>query len=170
MMQTLNVVRDQIDLLPQRIQNVIVLAYEHKERVAVVAITLVLVTSLLYVMKKTGLTQTALVKLGVLDPDDLREFSVIKCNHNHAKFMMRESAKLIASALEAKKISPIEGYEQALQAAVLARTAKEIHKDASKLGAELGVDFWEYLAYTSTVVNELRTNALGKHVHRDDIP
>lgn len=166
MLQTLKnglwAVAEQGNLFPERIRTAIELMNRNKDRVAFAVMGLLIAVSVLFISKKCGATRVVLTKLGVLDPKDLSDEDVIERNHNRAKYMVRESAKLIASALEKRESAPIEAYEQALQAAVLARTAKEIHDDASRLSEELGVDFWEYLAYTSTVVQELRSNMLAK--------
>ena len=74
-----------------------------------------------------------------------------------SKYLVRESARLVASAIEKRTINVFEAYEDATQAAVMARTAKEIDEDASKLSEDLGVDFFEYLSYKNTVLQELRS-------------
>lgn len=87
------------------------------------------------------------------DDDD----ATMEKNHTRAKYLVRESARLVASAIEKRTINVFEAYEDATQAAVMARTAKEIDKDAAKLSEDLGVDFFEYLSYTNTVLQELRS-------------
>lgn len=86
------------------------------------------------------------------DKDD----AAMEKNHNRAKYLVRESARLVASAIEKRSTNVFEAYEDATLAAVMARTAKEIDEDASKLSNDLGVDFFEYLSYTTTVLQELR--------------
>jgi hypothetical protein len=51
----------------------------------------------------------------------------------------------------------LEAYENAAQAAVLVRTAKEVDIDVSRLTKGLGVDFHEYLSYTSAVPTASRS-------------
>ena len=77
--------------------------------------------------------------------------------HSRAKFLVRESARLVASALEKRGCNLLDAYEDAAQAAVLARTAKEIDDDVSKLTQDLGVDFYEYLTYTASVLQDVRS-------------
>lgn len=77
--------------------------------------------------------------------------------HSRAKFLVRESARLVASALEKRNSNLLDAYEDAAQAAVLARTAKEIDDDVSKLTQDLGVDFYEYLTYTASVLQDVRS-------------
>ena len=60
-----------------------------------------------------------------LDDDDTAEKA-----HSRAKFLVRESARLVASALEKRGSNLLDAYEDAAQAAVLARTAKEIDDEA----------------------------------------
>jgi biotin synthase-related radical SAM superfamily protein len=160
MIQTLSAglaaAKDQGDKIPQLVLNVIVWLYDNRERVA----SAVVVALVVYVLTKAGLVRWLFTKVGLLGTNDLNDVEVMERNHNRAKYMVRESGKLIASALEKRQTSPVEAYEQALQAAVLTRTAKEIHDDTARLSKELGVDFLEYLTYTTTVVQELRPNAL----------
>jgi hypothetical protein len=80
---------------------------------------------------------------------------------SRAKFLVRESARLVASALEKRGTNLLDAYEDAAQAAVLARTAKEIDDDVSKLTQDLGVDFYEYLTYTASVLQEIRSKLRG---------
>jgi hypothetical protein len=84
--------------------------------------------------------------------------------YGRAKFLARESARLVAQALEKRTSNPLEAYEHATHAAVLARTAKELdHDPARHLGDDLGVDFLEYLSYTSTVLQDVRSRLLAAH-------
>ena len=76
--------------------------------------------------------------------------------HSSANFLVRESARLVATALEKRGVDTLGAYEDAAQAAVLARTAKEVDVDVARLTKDLGVDFHEYLAYTNTVLQDLR--------------
>ena len=77
--------------------------------------------------------------------------------HSRAKYLVRESARLVASALEKRTANNLlDAYEDAAQAAVLARTAKEVDVDVARLTKDLGVDFHEYLSYTSTVLQDMR--------------
>jgi hypothetical protein len=78
--------------------------------------------------------------------------------HSRAKYLVRESARMVASALEKRKANNLlDAYEDAAQAVVLARTAKEVDVDVARLTRDLGVDFHEYLSYTSTVLQEMRS-------------
>jgi len=81
--------------------------------------------------------------------------------HSRAKFLVRESARLVASALEKRGSNLLDAYEDAAQAAVLARTAKEIDDDVGKLTQDLGVDFYEYLTYTASVLQDVRSKLRG---------
>ena len=74
--------------------------------------------------------------------------------HSRAVYMARESAKLIAQALEAGSGDVVRAYAGAVQASVLAQTAKELVDDMSVLSRDLGVDMYEYLAYTSNVLRD----------------
>jgi len=76
--------------------------------------------------------------------------------HSRVKYLVRESARLVASALEKRETNVLDAYEDAVQAAVLARTAKEVDGDVARLTKDLGVDFHEYLSYTNTVLQDMR--------------
>ncbi len=78
-----------------------------------------------------------------------------------AKYMARESAKLVAVALEKRSTRLLEAYESATQAAVMARMAKEVDPDTDRLSKELGVDFLEYIIYTGNVLAELRARLMS---------
>lgn len=51
---------------------------------------------------------------------------------------------------------------------MLARTAKEIDDDVSKLTQDLGVDFYEYLTYTASVLQDVRSKLRGIPTSQDD--
>ncbi len=121
---------------------------------AIVAATLALVV---FVLRKTKLNRVLLTATGIIEKDAILDEPVVQRNHNRAKYLMRESARLVASAIEKSGSNLLEAYENAAQAAVLARTAKDIDENVSKLSEELGVDFHDYLSYTSTVVQGLRS-------------
>lgn len=109
-----------------------------------------------FILRKTRLNRILLTATGIIEKDAILDEPVVQRNHNRAKYLMRESARLIASAIEKSGSNLLEAYENATQAAVLARTAKDIDENVSKLSEELGVDFHEYLSYTTTVVQGLR--------------
>ncbi len=81
---------------------------------------------------------------------------------NRSKFLIRESARLISLALEQRQANLLSAYENAVYASVLARTAKEVDDDTARLSNELGVDYHEYLSYTTTVLHELQTQLTGR--------
>ena len=82
--------------------------------------------------------------------------------YERAKFLARESARLVAQALEKRTSNVLEAYEHATQAAVLARTAKELDDDPERsLGDDLGVNFLEYLSYTATVLQDVRSRLVS---------
>lgn len=110
-----------------------------------------------YVLRKTKLNRPFLTATGIIERDALLDEPIAERNHNRAKYLMRESARLVASAIEKRGSNVLEAYENAAQAAVLARTAKDIDENVSKLSEELGVDFHEYLSYTATVLQGLRS-------------
>lgn len=114
------------------------------------------VALIIVVLRKTRLNRVLLTATGIIEKDALLDEPVVQRNHNRAKYLMRESARLVASAIEKSGSNLLEAYENAAQAAVLARTAKDIDENVSKLSEELGVDFHDYLSYTSTVVQGLR--------------
>ena len=107
-------------------------------------------------LRKTKLNRVLLTATGIIEKDAIVDEPVVQRNRNRAKYLMRESARLVASAIEKSGSNLLEAYENAAQAAVLARTAKEIDDDIGRLSEELGVDFHQYLSYTSTVVQGLR--------------
>lgn len=78
-----------------------------------------------------------------------------------AKYLSRESAKLIAVALEKRSSRLYEAYESATQAVVMARLAKEVDPNTDRLSTELGVDFLEYITYTGNVLAELRARMMA---------
>jgi len=64
---------------------------------------------------------------------------------------------MVHSALEKRPSNILEAYENAAQAAVLVRTAKEVDIDVARLTKDLGVDFHEYLSYTNAVLQDIRS-------------
>lgn len=113
--------------------------------------------SLLYILHRTQWNRTVAVYTGLVGRQELVDEPLVEKVHNRAKFLVRESARLVASALEKRGGNLLEAYEDAAHAAVLARTAKEIEPDVSQLSKDLGIDFYQYLSYTSTVLQELRS-------------
>ena len=75
-----------------------------------------------------------------------------------ALFLARESARQVALAIEKRKHSPLEAYQSAVHAQVLAQTAKDISEDPKRLSENLGVDLYEYLAYTSSVLADVQSH------------
>lgn len=111
-----------------------------------------------WVLKAMKLNKPLLVSVGLLDRQDVDDASSTVRNHTKAKFLARESARLIKSAIDKRSESPFNAYEDAAQALVLARAAKEIDdEDVARLSQDLGVDFFEYLSYAGTVVQDLRS-------------
>jgi hypothetical protein len=152
---------ERIDTLPERVYHRFFREHNAARQTiasifsfAVVGGSLALVV---FVLRKTKLNRVLLTATGIIEKDALLDEPVVQRNHNRAKYLMRESARLVASAIEKSGSNLLEAYENAAQAAVLARTAKDIDENISKLSEELGVDFHDYLSYTTTVVQGLRT-------------
>lgn len=101
-------------------------------------------------IRKTRLNHSFVTLTGLVDAKDLVDEESIDKTHKRAMFLVREFARLVATALDKRNTSVLEAYENAAQAAVMARTAKEIDSDVSRLSDDLGVDFYEYLSYTGT--------------------
>ena len=139
-----------IDRLPQKF-------VEHPILAACLLMGLSLFITIKF-LKMTHLNQSFATWIGLVEKKDLVDESIEEKNHSRSKFLVRESARLVASALEKRSTNVLEAYENAAQASVLARTAKEMDTDVSKLSDDLGVDFYEYLSYTGTVLQELRSN------------
>ena len=116
-----------------------------------------LLGAIVYVLRLTKWNHRLVTYTGIIDRKDLVDEPVAERNHKRAKFLVRESARLVASALAKRETNLLDAYEDAAQAAVLARTAKEIDDDVSRLTEDLGVDFHEYLSYTATVLQDVRT-------------
>lgn len=73
--------------------------------------------------------------------------------------LARESARLIATALEERSSSSfLQAYFNAVQAVVLARTAQEL--EPNNLSSLLGIDYPEYVSYTSNVLGEIQHQLL----------
>jgi len=79
-----------------------------------------------------------------------------------AKQLVRESARMIHSTLKKRLSNILEAYKNAAQSAVLARTAKDVYIDVARLTKDSGVDFHEYLSYTSAVLQEIRSQMRRK--------
>jgi hypothetical protein len=71
-----------------------------------------------------------------------------------AVYMVRESARHVADAIENQKNNPLSSYYHAVHANVLASVAKDMTDDTSKLSNSLGVDIYDFLSYTQQVVSE----------------
>lgn len=76
--------------------------------------------------------------------------------YSRALYMARESAKLVAQALEDASHDVLQSYAGAVQANVLAQTAKDLVDDTTTLSKDLGVDIFEYLTYTSKVMTDVQ--------------
>lgn len=113
---------------------------------------------LIFFLRKTKFNHSFVIWTGLVDQKDLVDESLMDKTHKRAMFLVRESARLVAIALDKRNTNVLEAYENAAQAAVMARTAKEMDSDVSKLSDDLGVDFYEYLSYTGTVLQSLRDN------------
>lgn len=72
-------------------------------------------------------------------------------------WLARESAREVAQALEVRSTNVRRAYEGALKADILARTARDISPNMDDLSKSLGVDFFEYLAYTSSVLSDVES-------------
>jgi hypothetical protein len=107
-------------------------------------------------LKRTGLNKPLLTMVGLLDRQDIADAGHAERSHAKAKFLVRESARLVKSAIDKRVASPFEAYEDAAQALVLARAAKDVDDDVAKLSRNLGVDFFEYLTYAGSVAQDLR--------------
>ena len=114
--------------------------------------------SVILILRYTGLNRPVATSLGIVDKTDLVDVSAKQRTHERAKFMVRESARLVANALEKRNTNRLEAYESAVQASVLVRTAKEMDDDFTQLNKDLGVNFYEYLSYTTAVLQDMRTN------------
>lgn len=112
----------------------------------------------IFFLRKTKLNRSFVIWTGLVEKNELVDESVMEKTHKRAMFLVRESARLVATALDIRNTNVLEAYENAAQAAVMARTAKEMDSDVSKLSDDLGVDFYEYLSYTGTVLQSLRDN------------
>jgi hypothetical protein len=73
-----------------------------------------------------------------------------------AKFLARESARYMADSIEVRDRSLFKAYENAVYAAVAARTARDLATEPGKLSEELGVNLHEYVAYTTQVLQETK--------------
>lgn len=79
---------------------------------------------------------------------------------DRAQELARESARLVATALEERDQQPMQAYFHAVQAVVMARTAQEL-ESGPRLSASLGIDFSEYIHYTSKVLGDIQTRLLS---------
>lgn len=123
------------------------------ERLLKLVMVILLVWGTCYLLKCARVNRFVATSIGLMDKSDFK-------NVARPKVMVRESARLVAKALEKRSSNPLEAYENAVQASVLVRTAKEMDDDVSKLTKDLGVDIHEYLSYTTAVMEDLRKNII----------
>lgn len=72
-----------------------------------------------------------------------------------AAAMARESARRVAEAIDAREDLPLKSYRLAIEANVLAQSARDVTDSVPQLSKELGVDMTEYLAYTANVLSDV---------------
>lgn len=71
-----------------------------------------------------------------------------------AQKLLKDSAQKITQALQ--NPNPLLAFEDAVVGHTMARMAQEFEPNTSRLSTSTGVQYGEYLAYTSTIVNETR--------------
>lgn len=150
---------EHVDKLPETMYRTFFRENNARQTVAKLVSFAMIGTSLalvVFFLRKTKLNRVLLTATGIIERDAILDEPVVQRNHNRAKYLMRESARLVASAIDKSGSNLLEAYENAAQAAAMARTAKDIDENVSKLSEELGVDFHEYLSYTTTVLQGLR--------------
>lgn len=77
--------------------------------------------------------------------------------HTKALYLARESARKLNNSLEQRERDPLTSYMSAVEANILAKTAKDMVDDPDRLSSELGVDMFQYLAYCANVLGDAQS-------------
>jgi hypothetical protein len=73
-----------------------------------------------------------------------------------ATYLARESAQHVAQSIDWRSRGYLmQAFQSAVKAQVMAQTAKDICDETQRLSDSLGVDIFEYLSYTSSVLADV---------------
>lgn len=72
-------------------------------------------------------------------------------------YLIKESARVVASALEVRQHDPVLAFQQAVQAQTMAQIAKDATSNMDELTTALGVNMMDYMTYVSDVVTDTRS-------------